>query len=108
MIRYSFGIELLPVPAHCARLQLRETQRRWAMWGLNGNLDVEFAEGDFRTHPAVPKRLREADVVVSRILFKIEEVDAVVLILSSSTTRSSHQASMQTLPTCSSTSRRVR
>lgn len=35
------------------------------MWGLKGNLDVEFAEGDFRTNQDVPKRLREADVVVS-------------------------------------------
>ncbi|RSH85586.1 Nucleosomal histone H3-Lys79 methylase [Saitozyma podzolica] len=61
---HGFGIELLPVPAHCARLQLRETQRRWAMWGLKGNVDVEFAEGDFRTNADVPKRLREADVVL--------------------------------------------
>jgi len=60
----SYGFELLPVPAHCARLQLREVQRRWAMWGLKGNLDVEVHEGDFRTHPMVAKRLREADVVV--------------------------------------------
>lgn len=61
----SFGIELLPVPAHCARLQHREVQRRWAMWGLDGNIDIDFAEGDFRGHPDVAKRLREADVVVS-------------------------------------------
>ncbi|WVF66181.1 hypothetical protein IAT40_000921 [Kwoniella sp. CBS 6097] len=60
----SYGFELLPVPAHCARLQLREVQRRWAMWGLNGNSDVEVHEGDFRTHPVVAKRLREADVVL--------------------------------------------
>ncbi|WVQ93805.1 hypothetical protein IAU59_000883 [Kwoniella sp. CBS 9459] len=60
----SYGFELLPVPAHCARLQLREVQRRWAMWGLNGKLDVEVHEGDFRTHPVVAKRLREADVVL--------------------------------------------
>ena len=61
----SYGFELLPVPAHCARLQLREVQRRWAMWGLHGNTDVEVYEGDFRVLPEVPKRLREADVVVS-------------------------------------------
>ena len=61
----SYGFELLPVPAHCARLQLREAQRRWAMMGLKGNLDVETYEGDFRTHPMTAKRLREADVVVS-------------------------------------------
>ncbi|WVR03485.1 hypothetical protein IAU60_000476 [Kwoniella sp. DSM 27419] len=60
----SYGFELLPVPAHCARLQVREVQRRWAMWGLNGNLDVEAHEGDFRTHEVVAKRLREADVVL--------------------------------------------
>ncbi|OCF45218.1 histone-lysine N-methyltransferase, H3 lysine-79 specific [Kwoniella heveanensis CBS 569] len=60
----SYGFELLPVPAHCARLQLREVQRRWAMWGLNGNLEVKVHEGDFRTHPMVAKRLREADVVL--------------------------------------------
>lgn len=61
----SYGFELLPVPAHCARLQLRETQRRWAMWGLKGNLGVDVFEGDFRVHPEVGKRLKEADVVVS-------------------------------------------
>lgn len=61
----SFGVELLPVPAHCARLQHREVQRRWAMWGLNGNTDIEFAEGDFRGNAAVARRLRDADVVVS-------------------------------------------
>ena len=61
----SYGFELLPVPAHCARLQLREVQRRWAMWGLHGNTDVEVYEGDFRVLPEVHKRLREADVVVS-------------------------------------------
>lgn len=60
----SYGFELLPVPAHCARLQLRETQRRWAMWGLKGNLDVDVFEGDFRVHPEVGRKLREADVVV--------------------------------------------
>nr|XP_018266838.1 uncharacterized protein I303_00816 [Kwoniella dejecticola CBS 10117]OBR88996.1 hypothetical protein I303_00816 [Kwoniella dejecticola CBS 10117] len=60
----SYGFELLPVPAHCARLQLREVQRRWAMWGLKGNLDVEVHEGDFRVHPMVSRRLREADVVL--------------------------------------------
>ncbi|WWC85945.1 uncharacterized protein L201_000815 [Kwoniella dendrophila CBS 6074] len=60
----SYGFELLPVPAHCARLQLREVQRRWAMWGLKGNLDVEVHEGDFRVLPVVAKRLREADVVL--------------------------------------------
>ncbi|WWC66703.1 uncharacterized protein I206_100607 [Kwoniella pini CBS 10737] len=60
----SYGFELLPVPAHCARLQLREVQRRWAMWGLKGNLDVQVFEGDFRIHPMVSKRLREADVVL--------------------------------------------
>ncbi|WVQ62521.1 uncharacterized protein L199_000663 [Kwoniella botswanensis] len=60
----SYGFELLPVPAHCARLQLKEVQRRWAMWGLKGNLDVEVHEGDFRVHPMVSKRLREADVVL--------------------------------------------
>ena len=36
------------------------------MWGLRGNLDVQVHEGDFRVHPQVAKRLREADVVVSR------------------------------------------
>ena len=62
---FSYGYELLPVPSHCARLQLREVQRRWAMWGLKGNLHVEVHEGDFRVHPSVAKQLREADVVVS-------------------------------------------
>lgn len=61
----SYGFELLPVPAHCARLQVREVQRRWAMWALQGNLDVEVHEGDFRVHKEVGRRLREADVVVS-------------------------------------------
>ncbi|WVW81966.1 hypothetical protein I302_103969 [Kwoniella bestiolae CBS 10118] len=60
----SYGFELLPVPAHCARLQLKEVQRRWTMWGLKGNLNVEVHEGDFRVHPMVAKRLREADVVL--------------------------------------------
>ena len=64
----SYGFELLPIPAHCARLQVRETQRRWSIWGLKGNLDVEVHEGDFRTHPDVGKRLREADVVVSLLI----------------------------------------
>lgn len=62
----SYGFELLPVPAHCARLQLREVQRRWSMWCLKGNLDVEVHEGDFRVHPEVARKLRDADVVVSR------------------------------------------
>ncbi|OXG13478.1 histone-lysine N-methyltransferase, H3 lysine-79 specific [Cryptococcus neoformans Ze90-1] len=60
----SYGFELLPVPAHCARLQVREVQRRWAMWALQGNLDVEVHEGDFRVHKEVGRRLREADVVL--------------------------------------------
>ncbi|WVQ80383.1 hypothetical protein IAT38_002488 [Cryptococcus sp. DSM 104549] len=60
----SYGFELLPVPAHCARLQVREVQRRWAMWGLAGNLDLEVHEGDFRVHPEVARRLKEADVVL--------------------------------------------
>ena len=67
----SYGFELLPVPAHCARLQLREVRRRWAMWGLKGNLDVEVHEGDFRVHPMVAKRLREADVVVGHRTFLV-------------------------------------
>ncbi|KAK4686871.1 [histone H3]-lysine79 N-trimethyltransferase, partial [Tremellales sp. Uapishka_1] len=60
----SYGFEFLPVPAKCARLQLAETRRRWAMWGLKGNLEMQAHEGDFRTHPDVAKRLREADVVL--------------------------------------------
>nr|ODN86625.1 histone-lysine N-methyltransferase, H3 lysine-79 specific [Cryptococcus depauperatus CBS 7841] len=60
----SYGFELLPVPAHCARLQVKEVQRRWAMWGLYGNLKVQTYEGDFRVHHEVGKRLREADVVL--------------------------------------------
>ena len=60
----SYGYELLPIPSHCARLQLRETQRRWAMWGLAGNLDVEVHEGDFRALSSVARHLRDADVVV--------------------------------------------
>lgn len=35
------------------------------MWALQGNLDVEVHEGDFRVHKEVGRRLREADVVVS-------------------------------------------
>ena len=35
------------------------------MWCLAGNPDVEVYEGDFRTIPAVAKKLSEADVVVS-------------------------------------------
>ena len=65
--QHSYGFELLPVPAHCARLQMVETKRRWAMWCLNGNTDIEAHEGDFRTIPDVAKRLRDADVVVSPI-----------------------------------------
>ncbi|KAK8845461.1 hypothetical protein IAR55_006174 [Kwoniella newhampshirensis] len=60
----SYGFELLPVPARCARLQVREVQRRWAMWALKGNVEVEVHEGDFRIHPVVAKRLCEADVVL--------------------------------------------
>lgn len=63
----SHAYELLPVPAHCARLQLREVQRRWAMFGLKGNLEITVNEGDFRVHPTVAKRLREADVVVGPV-----------------------------------------
>jgi len=63
----SYGYELLPVPAHCARLQLEETKKRWAMWCLNGNTDIEAHEGDFRTAKDVAKRLQEADVVVCHI-----------------------------------------
>ena len=60
----SFGVELLPVPAHCARLQVAEVKRRWAMWGLNGNLAVGVEEGDFRGGK-VGGWLARADVVVS-------------------------------------------
>lgn len=60
----SYGFELLPIPARCARLQLRECQRRWAMWCLEGNLAAEVHEGDFRRHPEVAKRLAQADVVL--------------------------------------------
>jgi len=87
----SYGFELLPVPAHCARLQLRECQRRWAMWGLKGNLGVDVFEGDFRVHPEVSKRLREADVVVRHTLSLV-----LALMLSWSTTRYSLRRSTQT------------
>ncbi|BEI86380.1 hypothetical protein CcaverHIS002_0606670 [Cutaneotrichosporon cavernicola] len=60
----SYGFELLPIPSQCARRQLREVQRRWAMWCLEGNLNVNCHEGDFRTHPEVRRRLTEADVVL--------------------------------------------
>lgn len=60
----SYGFELLPVPARCARLQLRECQRRWAMWCLEGNVNAEVHEGDFRAHPEVRRRLLQADVVL--------------------------------------------
>ncbi|KAL7419409.1 Nucleosomal histone H3-Lys79 methylase [Cryptotrichosporon argae] len=60
----SYGFELLPVPAHCARLQLDECRRRWAMWSLRYEKDVEVHEGDFRRHPEVARRLKEADVVL--------------------------------------------
>ncbi|BEJ17151.1 hypothetical protein CspHIS471_0605520 [Cutaneotrichosporon sp. HIS471] len=60
----SYGFELLPIPSQCARRQLREVQRRWAMWCLEGNLNVNCHEGDFRTHPDVRRRLTEADVVL--------------------------------------------
>lgn len=60
----SLGVELLPVPAHCARLQVAEVKRRWSMWGLNGNLGVEVVEGDFR-QGLVGTWLAKADVVVS-------------------------------------------
>lgn len=60
----SLGVELLPVPAHCARLQVAEVKRRWSMWGLNGNLGVEVVEGDFRSG-TVGAWLAQADVVVS-------------------------------------------
>lgn len=59
------------MPAHCARLQLQETKKRWAMWCLAGNPDVEVYEGDFRAIPGVVKRLNEADVVVSTSLSRI-------------------------------------
>ncbi|WOO77194.1 Histone-lysine N-methyltransferase, H3 lysine-79 specific [Vanrija pseudolonga] len=60
----SYGFELLPVPSRCARLQLRECQRRWAIWCLDGNTKAEVHEGDFRRHPSVVKSLRDADVVL--------------------------------------------
>jgi H3 lysine-79-specific histone-lysine N-methyltransferase len=60
----SYGWELLPVPSRCARLQVAEVKKRWAMWGLAGNEDVQTIEGDFRD-PSVAKKLKEADVVVS-------------------------------------------
>ncbi|WVQ76370.1 hypothetical protein IAR50_006035 [Cryptococcus sp. DSM 104548] len=60
----SHGFELLPTPAHCARLQLKEVQRRWAMWALEGNLEVQVGEGDFTDMSDVGKCLREADVVL--------------------------------------------
>jgi H3 lysine-79-specific histone-lysine N-methyltransferase len=41
------------------------------MWCLNGNTDIEAHEGDFRTIPAVGKRLAEADVVVSCFLILV-------------------------------------
>lgn len=60
----AYGFELLPVPARCARLQLRESQRRWAMWCLDGNINDKVYEGDFRYHPEVGRRLAQADVVL--------------------------------------------
>ena len=60
----SYGVELLPVPSHCARLQIQEAKRRWAMWGLNGNQKVEVQEGDMRGNGVVAGWLSRADVVV--------------------------------------------
>jgi len=60
----SYGIELLPVPSGCAQLQVLEAKRRWAMWGLTGNLNVQVHEGDFRGNPDVAKWLSEATVVL--------------------------------------------
>ena len=60
----SYGVELLPVPSHCARLQLQEAKRRWAMWGINGNTEVKVEEGDMRGNTRVAAWLRRADVVV--------------------------------------------
>lgn len=64
----SYGVELLPVPSHCARLQLQEVRRRWAMFGLKGNLDVALEEGDMRGNQTVARWLAKADVVVSSCL----------------------------------------
>jgi hypothetical protein len=47
---------------------MQETKKRWAMWCLNGNTDIEAHEGDFRTIADVAKRLRDADVVVGPFL----------------------------------------
>jgi hypothetical protein len=44
-----------------------EVKKRWAMWGLEGNQNVETIEGDFRD-PSVAKKLKEADVVVSGLI----------------------------------------
>ena len=63
----SYGFELLPVPSHCARLQVEEIKKRWAMWGLVGNPELEVHECDFRFNPDVTKRLHKADVVVSQM-----------------------------------------
>ena len=60
----SYGVELLPVPSHCARLQLEEAKKRWAMWGIQGNEKVEVEEGDMRGNARVAGWLRRADVVV--------------------------------------------
>ncbi|ORY34276.1 S-adenosyl-L-methionine-dependent methyltransferase [Naematelia encephala] len=60
----SYGFELLPVPAHCARVQLAEARRRWAMWYLDGNSNTAVYEGDFRDHSKVHRLLEKADVVL--------------------------------------------
>ena len=62
----SYGVELLPIPSHCARLQLQEAKRRWLMWGLKGNREVEVLEGDMRGNGKVVKWIEKADVIVSR------------------------------------------
>lgn len=60
----SSGFELLPVPSRCARMQLAECKRRWAMWSLKGNTDAITYEGDFTRHPEVARQLAKADVVL--------------------------------------------
>ena len=65
----SYGVELLPVPSHCARLQLQEAKRRWAMWGINGNTEVRVEEGDMRGNARVAGWLKRADVVVSPVTY---------------------------------------
>ncbi|GAA5906886.1 histone methyltransferase DOT1 [Sporobolomyces salmoneus] len=59
----SYGFENMAHASHLARLQLREAEERFTMWGLSAG-KMECHESDFCESNLVPKVLKKADLVL--------------------------------------------